>query len=285
MGWYDEERDYRLSVNLDSGKICNLCCLFSFGWFPGVWFIYADVSEHSICSIFKGRCEVILGQANQANVSTATAYIPYTATTYGQLSRMLAKHNIKSIALPPRKIASYLPQVKDAVGLKTPGIYSIPCECGRVYIGQSGRSIHLRIKEHDRHIRLAQPDKSAVAEHSFNHDHIIRPPPIPIGPSFLGPSMPPVYIDFPSHPRITSHLPLKMEQIECSETSAYINQTPGIHPKENKQGHRILPAVKESLEIQLSWMFLLWVSKKLVTCSNTVAGNNVKLNVSALGNI
>ena len=26
-----------------------------------------------------------------------------------------------------------------------------------------------------------------------------------------------------------------MEQIERSETSAYINQTPGIHPKENKQ--------------------------------------------------
>ena len=34
---------------------------------------------------------------------------------------------------------------------------------------------------------------------------------------------------------VTSHLPLKMEQIECSETSAYINQTPGNHPQENKQ--------------------------------------------------
>jgi hypothetical protein len=32
----------------------------------------------------------------------------------------------------------------------------------------------LRIKEHNRHIRLAQPDKSAVAEHSINHDHIIK---------------------------------------------------------------------------------------------------------------
>ena len=53
-------------------------------------------------------------------------------------------------------------------------IYSIPCECGRVYIGQSGRSIQLRVKEHNRHIRLAQPDKSAVAEHSINHDHIIK---------------------------------------------------------------------------------------------------------------
>jgi len=26
---------------------------------------------------------------------------------------------------------------------------------------------------------------------------------------------------------------MKMEQIECSETSAYINQTPGNYPKEN----------------------------------------------------
>jgi len=55
---------------------------------------------------------------------------------------MLAKHNIKIVALPPRKIFSYFPLVNDAVGLRTPGVYSIPCE--RVYIGQSGRSIQLR---------------------------------------------------------------------------------------------------------------------------------------------
>jgi hypothetical protein len=46
--------------------------------------------------------------------------------------------------------------------------------CILLGIGQSGQYLHLRIKEHDRHIRLAQPDKSAVAEHSLNQDHIIR---------------------------------------------------------------------------------------------------------------
>jgi len=35
-------------------------------------------------------------------------------------------------------IFSYLPPVKDALGLSTPGVYSIPCECCRVYIGQRG---------------------------------------------------------------------------------------------------------------------------------------------------
>ena len=80
---------------------------------------------------------------------------------------MLRKYNNKSVALPHSKIASYLPPVKDARGLKTPGIYRILCECGTVNIGQSGRSIDLCMKEHDRHIRLVQPDKSAVAEHSL----------------------------------------------------------------------------------------------------------------------
>jgi hypothetical protein len=87
---------------------------------------------------------------------------------------MLAKHNIKIFTLPSRKICSYLPPVKDALGLRTPGIYSILCEWGKVYIGQSGRSIQMRNKELNRHIRQAKPDKSAVAEHSIKHDNIMK---------------------------------------------------------------------------------------------------------------
>ena len=29
--------------------------MLSSGWFPGVWILYADISEHSVCSIFIGR--------------------------------------------------------------------------------------------------------------------------------------------------------------------------------------------------------------------------------------
>jgi hypothetical protein len=45
---------------------------------------------------------------------------------------------------------------------------------GQVYIGQTGRSIDTRIKEHHRHIRLAQPDKLAVAEYSISRGHRIQ---------------------------------------------------------------------------------------------------------------
>jgi hypothetical protein len=40
-------------------------------------------------------------------------------------------------------------------------------------MGQTGRSIETRCKEHMRYIRLHQPQKSAVAEHSVNTGHQI----------------------------------------------------------------------------------------------------------------
>jgi hypothetical protein len=85
---------------------------------------------------------------------------------------MLAKHSIKSTPLPPKKASNVLPPVKDAVRLKTPGIYSIRCECEKIYTGQSGGSIQIRVKEHEKHIRLAQTEKSAVTKHSINQNII-----------------------------------------------------------------------------------------------------------------
>jgi len=45
-----------------------------------------------------------------------------------------AKH-FKSVGIPPRKVSSFLHPVKDDVEARTVGVYSIPCECGEVYIG------------------------------------------------------------------------------------------------------------------------------------------------------
>ena len=57
----------------------------------------------------------------------------------------------------------------------------------------------------------------------------------------------------------SSHLPLKMEQIECSETSAYTNQTPGNHPKENKLHKRNLSDIKYGYSILLWDIAIKWL--------------------------
>jgi hypothetical protein len=84
--------------------------------------------------------------------------------SYGRLVR------VKSVVLPHIKFFSILRPVKDNVGLMTPAVCWNLRECGGVYIGQTGRSVDIRIKEHQRRI----PDKSAVAEHSIDQGHRIQ---------------------------------------------------------------------------------------------------------------
>jgi hypothetical protein len=79
--------------------------------------------------------------------------------TFSHNCRLLSRYNIKSVGLPLKKIHGFLRPVKDDLGLKTPGVRSVPCKCGQVYIGQTGRSIETRIKEHQRHTHLEEPDK------------------------------------------------------------------------------------------------------------------------------
>ena len=50
-------------------------------------------------------------------------------------------------------------------------VYKIPCECGKVYIGETGRPMQNRIKEHNRDIQLARTQTSAVSEHAYNTGH------------------------------------------------------------------------------------------------------------------
>lgn len=67
-----------------------------------------------------------------------------------------------------------IPSPKDPIPtLKTPGIYEIPCSCGKVFVGQT-RSAATRLEEDDRRIRLKQPMKSAVPEHAISRNHTIK---------------------------------------------------------------------------------------------------------------
>ena len=49
-----ETLDFQLSP-------CREYYILSFGWFSGIWILYADVSEHSVSSIFIGRANKIHG--------------------------------------------------------------------------------------------------------------------------------------------------------------------------------------------------------------------------------
>ncbi|XP_039310756.1 uncharacterized protein LOC120358936 [Solenopsis invicta] len=82
---------------------------------------------------------------------------------------------LQVIFKPQKKIAQLLPNPKDQrLSLETPGVYKIPCVCGKVYIGETGRKISTRIKEHQRCAKYSHFSQSALAEHWMETGHAVQ---------------------------------------------------------------------------------------------------------------
>ena len=103
----------------------------------------------------------------------STAVLPYVKGLSEAFRRCLQQQGIRTVFRSDTTLRSHLARPKDTVDpAKQDGVvYKIPCECGKVYIGETGRSMHERIKEHDRDMRLARTQSSAVSEHSNATGH------------------------------------------------------------------------------------------------------------------
>jgi hypothetical protein len=64
--------------------------------------------------------------------------------------------------------------VKDDVGLRTAGSFSIPCECGQEYIGTLVDPLRPDFISTTNGTDGLDRQTSVVAEHSFNHDHFFK---------------------------------------------------------------------------------------------------------------
>ena len=101
--------------------------------------------------------------------------IPYLGKTSHQIERILASSGIKVYHCSSQKIYQLLYTHKDKTDINLkPGVYRIPCTCGKVYIGETGRNLKVRQKEHKDCCRKCQPDKSALAKHAWENDHPIK---------------------------------------------------------------------------------------------------------------
>lgn len=72
----------------------------------------------------------------------------------------------------PKKTIHLLQLFKDKLSLKVASIYCIPCDCSKVYVGQTGKLSRLEAKN-IRHVHLKQLEKLSVAEHWIDTAHHI----------------------------------------------------------------------------------------------------------------
>ncbi|XP_066026394.1 uncharacterized protein [Pocillopora verrucosa] len=93
-----------------------------------------------------------------ANEFKNTAVLPYVKDLSAQLHRCLQQQGVHAIFKSETTLRSRLVRPEDAVDpAKQDGVvYRIPCECSKVYIGETGRPMQDRIKEHGRDIRFSR---------------------------------------------------------------------------------------------------------------------------------
>jgi len=82
--------------------------------------------------------------------------LPYIKGTIDRIGRILNKYNIQIAFKPSKKMGQILRNPKDQrPPLSSAGVYKIPCSCGKVYIGETGRMVNICMKEHqERDVRL-----------------------------------------------------------------------------------------------------------------------------------
>ena len=86
---------------------------------------------------------------NDRQEGATKVLLPYIQGTIDKIAKVLKKKQIRTFFCPPTSLRDILDKEKDSVDPKLrKGIYSMPCSCGEVYIGETGRSIKLRLKEH-----------------------------------------------------------------------------------------------------------------------------------------
>ena len=107
----------------------------------------------------------------------ATAVIPYVSVLSERVRKILKDYGIRTAFRTGFTLAKLLTRVKDPTKKEEimGAVYKIKCVCGDFYIGESGRALGERIKEHKAACKYAYFDKSPVAEHAWKDgDHQIN---------------------------------------------------------------------------------------------------------------
>jgi predicted GIY-YIG superfamily endonuclease len=120
------------------------------------------------------RLDIVKNKINSPknNTNESRIILPWAGPVTRHIAKFIRKHmKIELGYFPGIKIGTILCNAKEKPKQLQSGVYSISCECGVKYIGESGRDFNIRIQEHIQDIRRAAVRKSPVALHMHENDH------------------------------------------------------------------------------------------------------------------
>ena len=112
-------------------------------------------------------------QSRDKNTNSCSAYIRNLSEA---IIRILTPLDIRTALRPMRTLRDILVHVKDPVPpeAKSGTVYCVSCSgCPASYVGQTGRTVRDRVKEHKYALRTGNGTASTLAEHTINTRHLI----------------------------------------------------------------------------------------------------------------
>ena len=106
--------------------------------------------------------------------ASISVVLPYVEGVAESIKRVLTPLGITVRRRHPLTLRHMLVKPKDPIGswMKPGVIYRIPCaSCSSSYIGETGRTLLCRVKEHKAAVRNRDTDSSALAEHWMETGH------------------------------------------------------------------------------------------------------------------
>ena len=102
--------------------------------------------------------------------------IPYVQGVSEPISRILTQVGIGVALKPHHTLSSLFRKPKDVINFeqKRGLVYQISCrDCNAVYVGETGRSVRTRKREHADAVKTFNTKKSALSQHVMDFDHRI----------------------------------------------------------------------------------------------------------------
>jgi hypothetical protein len=110
---------------------------------------------------------------NEEQKPLGSVYIPYVKGVSEKFKRIGNRYNIRKIFKTKHTLRSSLMKTRpERDPLQTAQcFYSIPCECGRSYIGETDRPLAVRLREHRYSLQQGLLEKSKLAQHAYEEGH------------------------------------------------------------------------------------------------------------------
>lgn len=102
-----------------------------------------------------------------------TVVLPFVKGVSEPFCPCLQQQGICAVFKSDMTLRSHLVQPKDTVNLARQDsmFYRIPCECSKIYVGETGRPMQERMKKHERDTLLACTQTSTICEHATKNGH------------------------------------------------------------------------------------------------------------------